>query len=167
MKTILPLVWICVGSILLAYIGVKNHPEESHRMVIVKHRPSLKLEFYSPIGDSDKSFEELSPKEQEEELLYQEFIKRTSARTIDNIALLFFQLGVYLIVLSLLRMVFFRRSYRFSIGRLLSVNLIGLVVALGVYQIYWTKDLSLEIAMVIQVVLNFILIFPRLRKNAK
>ncbi len=166
MKKILPIIWILIGALLLAFIGVKNHPEEDHRMVIVKHQPSFKLEFYSPIGGTDKLFEELSQEEQKEELLYRNFINRTQARTIDNIALLFFQLGIYLIILSLLQLIFFRRKYQFKLGRFLSINGIGLAIALGVYQIYWTKDIDLWMAIAIQVILNVIMIFPRLRKNA-
>lgn len=166
MKKILPIIWIAIGSLLLAFIGVKNHPGENHRMIIVKHKPSLKLEFHSPLGDSKKLFEELTAEEQKEELLYREFIKRPEAHTIDNIALVFFQLGIYLIVLSLLKMLFFRRKYRFKLGRFISLNLIGTAIAMGIYQIYWSKDMVLWVAMAIQVVLNVVLIFPRLRKNA-
>lgn len=167
MKKILPLIWIVIGGLLLSFIGVKNHPGEDHRMIIVKHRPSFKLEFYSPIGDSKKLIEELTAEEQKEEELYRTFIKRPEAHTIDNIALVFFQLGIYLIVLSLLKIIFFRRKYRFKLGRFISLNLIGVAIAMGVYQIYWTKEMTLWVAIAIQIVLNVMLIFPRLRKNAK
>jgi hypothetical protein len=166
MKKALPILWIIIGGIFLSFIGVKNHPEQDHRMVIVKHRPSFKLEFYSPIGDSDKLFDELSTEEQKEEQLYREFIKRPHPRTIDNVAVIFFQLGVYLIILNLLKLIFFRRKYKFKIGRFLSMNILGVVVAMGVYQIYWTKEMGLWAVVLIQVVLNLMLIFPRLRKNA-
>ncbi|WP_052597004.1 hypothetical protein [Aureispira sp. CCB-QB1] len=166
MKRILPIVWILIGGLLLSFIGVKNHPSQGHRMVIVKHRPSLKLEYYSPIGDSKKLLEELSPEEQKEELLYREFVKRPESHTIDNIALVFFQLGIYLIVLNLLKLIFFRRKYRFKMGRFISLNVIGVAIAMGVYQIYWTKDMALWVAVLGQVILNMVLIFPRLRKNA-
>jgi hypothetical protein len=166
MKKLLPIIWILIGGLLLSFIGVKNHPSQEHRMVIVKHKPSFKLEYYSPIGDSKKLLEELSPEEQKEELLYREFIKRPESHTIDNIALVFFQVGIYLIVLNLLKLIFFRRKYKFKIGRFISLNLIGIAIAMGVYQIYWTKDLQLWMALLGQVILNLVLIFPRLRKNA-
>lgn len=166
MKYFLPLLWIVVGTILLSFIGVKNHPKEDHRMVIVKHKPSLKLEFYSPLGGTNKLFEELNPKEQEEELLYREFIKRPDAQTADNIAIIFFQLGLYLIVLSLLKLIFFRRKHKFKIGQFLSFNTLGVAVAMGIYQVYWVKDINLWTVIMIQVLLNLVLIFPRLKKNA-
>lgn len=165
MKKFLPIVWILVGGLLLSFIGVKNHPSEGHRMVIVKHKPSLKLEYYSPIGDSRKQLEELSPAEQKEELLYQEFIKRSESHTIDNIAIVFFQVGIYLIVLNLLKLIFFRRKYRFKLGRFISLNLVGIAIAMGVYQIYWSKELEFLIVLIGQIILNLVLIFPRLRKN--
>jgi hypothetical protein len=166
MKKILPIIWILIGGLLLSFIGVKNHPSQEHRMVIVKHKPSFKLEYYTPIGDSKKLLEELSPEEQKEELLYREFIKRPESHTIDNIALVFFQVGIYLIVVNLLKLIFFRRKYRFKLGRFISLNLIAFAVAMGVYQIYWTKDIELWMALLGQVILNLVLIFPRLRKNA-
>lgn len=165
MKKFLPIIWILVGALLLSFIGVKNHPSQGHRMVIVKHKPSLKLEYYSPIGNSKKILEELSPAEQKEELLYREFVKRSESHTIDNTALIFFQVGIYLIVLNLLKLIFFRRKYKFKLGRFISLNVIGVAVAMGVYQIYWTKGIELWMVLLGQVILNLVLIFPRLRKN--
>lgn len=165
MKKFLPIIWILVGALLLSFIGVKNHPSQGHRMVIVKHKPSLKLEYYSPIGNSKKILEELSLAEQKEELLYREFVKRSESHTIDNTALIFFQVGIYLIVLNLLKLIFFRRKYKFKLGRFISLNVIGVAVAMGVYQIYWTKGIELWMVLLGQVILNLVLIFPRLRKN--
>lgn len=166
MKKVLPIIWILVGCLLLSFVGVKNHPEEDNRMVIVKHRPTIKIEFYSPLGGTNKLFEELSPAEQKEEQAYQEYIKRPEARTIDNIALVFFQIGIYLIVLNLLKLIFFRRKFKFKLKRFISMNGLGIGIALGIYQIYWAKDIELWGVVLVQILLNIILIFPRLRKNA-
>lgn len=167
MKKIFPIIWIAIGILLLSFIGIKNHPSKDNRMIIVKHRPSWHIEFKSPIGDSKKVMEELSPEEQQQEQLYRQYVKRSEPHTIDNIALLFFQLGIYLIVLNLLKLIFFRRKYRFKLGRFLYLNILGAAVALGLYQIYWSKAMTLEMIVAIQVVLNLLLIFPRLRKNAR
>ena len=70
MKKIIALLWILIGATLLSFIGVKNHPDEqNNRMVIIKHRPSLKLEFYSPLESADivKDFESLNEAEKKEE----------------------------------------------------------------------------------------------------
>ncbi|MFK7796308.1 MAG: hypothetical protein AB8E82_02565 [Aureispira sp.] len=167
MKKILPIIWIAIGILLLSFIGIKNHPSKDNRMIIVKHRPSWHMEFKSPIGDSKKVMEELSAEEQQQEQLYRQYVKRSEPHTIDNIALLFFQVGIYLIVLNLLKLIFFRRKYRFKLGRFLSLNILGTAVALGLYQIYWSKAMTLEMIVAIQVVFNLLLIFPRLRKNAR
>ncbi len=136
-------------------------------MVIVKHRPSWHVEFYSPIGNSKKMMEELSPEEQRQEQLYRQYVRRSEPHTIDNIALLFFQVGLYLIVLNLLKLIFFRRKYRFKLGRFISLNILGFAVALGLYQIYWSKEMDLWVVVALQTTLNLLLIFPRLRKNAR
>ncbi len=161
--------WILIGATLLSFIGVKNHPDEqNNRMVIIKHRPSLKLEFYSPLESADivKDFESLNEAEKKEEQLYREFIKRKEARTIDNLALVFFQLGLYIILINLLQLIFFRRKNKIKIRRFLSINALGIAIALGIYQIYWTEDIALWIVITIQALYNLLLIFPRLRKNA-
>lgn len=166
MKQFLSIFWIAIGALMLSFIGVKHHPVKANRMVIVKHRPSLYWEFRSPIGGSHKTLEELTPAEQEEEERYREYVKRSEPHTIDNAALLLFQVGIYLMVLNLLKLIFFRRKYRFKLGRFLSLNTIGAAVALGIYQVYWTKAIDIWVVVAIQVVLNLLLIFPRLRKNA-
>jgi len=169
MKKIIALLWILIGATLLSFIGVKNHPDEqNNRMVIIKHRPSLKLEFYSPLESADivKDFESLNEAEKKEEQLYREFIKRKEARTIDNLALVFFQLGLYIILINLLQLIFFRRKNKIKIRRFLSINALGIAIALGIYQIYWTEDIALWIVITIQALYNLLLIFPRLRKNA-
>ena len=71
-----------------------------------------------------------------------------------------------MIVLNLLQLIFFRRKFKFKLGRFISMNGLGLAIALGVYQIYWAKDIELWMVILVQVVLNVILIFPRLRKNS-
>jgi hypothetical protein len=165
MKKILLLLNIFVGLALISMIGIKHHPEYNERTVIVKHRPSLDFVFHSPIGDSDKTLEDLSPEEKEAELLYQTYIKRPNARTIDNVALVLFQIGVYLIVVSLLQLIFFRRKYRVKIGRALTINILALAILLGMYQIFWTQHLGYVAVTSIQVILNIGFIFPFLRKN--
>lgn len=167
MKQLLPILWIAIGILLLSFVGVKNHPSKDNRMVIVKHRPSWHIEFKSPIGDSQKLLEELSPEQQREEQLYRQYVKRSEPHTIDNIALLLFQVGLYLIVLNILKLIFFRRKYKFKLGRFLSLNILGFGMALGLYQIYWSKEMALEVFVGIQLLLNMLLIFPRLRKNAR
>ncbi len=165
MKKILAIIYIVIGFILISFIGIKYHPEYEERFVIVKYKPSLHFVFYSPIGDSDLTLEELSPVLKKEELLYREFVKRPSGRTVDNIALVFFQIALFLIISSLLQLLFFRRKYRPKLGRVITINLIAFAVLLGMYQVFWTEDLTYLAIILIQIILNIVLIFPLLRKN--
>ena len=167
MKQLLSIVWIALGALMLSFIGVKYHPVKASRMVIVKHRPSLHWQFRSPLGGSRQTMEELSPEQREQELLYRAFVKRSEPHTIDNAALVLFQVGLYLIVLHLLKLIFFRRKYRFKLGRFLSLNALGIAVALGMYQIYWSHSIDWPVVLGVQVGLNVLMIFPRLRKNAR
>lgn len=167
MKQLFAIIWISIGALMLSFIGVKHHPVKDNRMIIVKHRPSLQWEFKSPLGGARQTVEDLTAKEQEQERLYQEYVKRSEPHTIDNVALILFQLGIYLIILNLLKLIFFRRKYRFNLGRFLSLNAIGMAVALATYQIYWTKSINWQVVIGVQVVLNLLMIFPRLRKNAR
>lgn len=165
MKKILAIIPIGIALILILFIGIKQHPELNEHSVIIKHRPSLSFVFYSPIGNTDKTMAELSPKEKKEELLYREFIKRPTTQTVDNVALIFFQVAIYLLISSILSLLFFRRKYRPKLGRVITINGLGILLLLGMYQIFWTNDLALWLIISIQIVANLVLIFPLLRKN--
>jgi len=165
MKKLLPVINIIVGLLLISFIGIKHHPEFSDKMVIVKHRPSLHFVFESPIGDSEKTMEDLTPAEQEQERLYRQYIKRPNTRLVDNMALVFFQVGLFLILSSLMRFIFFRRKYKPSLRRIFTINALSLALLLAMYQMFWSGSLELWVAVVIQFVFNLIVIFPLLRKN--
>lgn len=167
MKQLISILWIILGALMLSFIGVKHHPVKDNRMVIVKHRPSLHWEFKSPLRGARQDVEDLTPAEQEQEHLYQEYVKRSEPHTIDNVALVLFQVGIYLIILNLLKLIFFRRKYRFKLGHFLSLNTLGVAVVLATYQVYWSKAIDWPIVLGIQVVLNLLMIYPRLRKNAR
>ena len=42
--------------------------------LFTKHRASLKIFFYAPLGESDNRIESLSPKKQNEEMAFDEFV---------------------------------------------------------------------------------------------
>lgn len=168
MNKFISIFWMGVGALILSFIGVKEHPEhQNNRMVIVKHRPNFKLVFYSPILSSDNANEldDLNEMEKKEELYYREFIKREDAKTVDNFGILFFQLGIYLLVVNVLQLVFFRRKNKIRTRMFFSINTVGLLFALLIYQIYWTEQIDLWIVIALQTLLNTLLIFPGLRKN--
>jgi hypothetical protein len=48
--------------------------------MFIKHRPTWKWKFYSPIGMSDSKMEELSEEKQVEEKYYDEFVRKKHNR---------------------------------------------------------------------------------------
>jgi len=57
------------------FCGVYQHDEFSEKYFFIKHRPTWKWIFYSPIGMSDKKIEEFSKEEQTEQKYFNEFVK--------------------------------------------------------------------------------------------
>ena len=55
-------------------MGVSRDPEFYEPTIFIKHKPSLKLNFYSPIGESDLTYNDLNDKKKKEESAYQEFV---------------------------------------------------------------------------------------------
>ena len=68
------LIFASVLSIRL-FCGVYNHDEFPESYFFIKHRPTLKWQFYSPQGMSDIKFEDLSKEKQIEQKYFNEFIK--------------------------------------------------------------------------------------------
>jgi len=64
---------MCLSAIWL-FTGIYQDRECSFYYAFVKHRPSPKFFFYSPLGVSAAGIESLSPKLQEEERAYRDFV---------------------------------------------------------------------------------------------
>jgi hypothetical protein len=73
-----------LGAVLLLgtwlFVGVYEGREWRDGYIFLKHRPSLKLFFYSPLGEADRSSIPgregyLTPDQQQEEQLYVEFVE--------------------------------------------------------------------------------------------
>ena len=74
--------WLLIFSLFILtvvvsrlWLGVYIHDEFFETHLFVKHRPIWKWKFYSPIGMSDKTMDDLSLKEQEEQKLFDEFVR--------------------------------------------------------------------------------------------
>jgi hypothetical protein len=57
------------------FCGIYIQDEFGEKHIFIKHRPSWKWVFYSPIGMSDNKIEELSQEEQTEQKYFNEFVK--------------------------------------------------------------------------------------------
>jgi len=71
--SVLSLIFGIVLTIRL-FCGVYEHDEFAETNFFIKHRPTWKWRFYSPIGMSDMKIEELSKERQIEQQYFNEFI---------------------------------------------------------------------------------------------
>jgi len=60
--------------IIVLFCGVYKHDEFAEKHFFIKHRPTLKWTFYSPLGMSDMKIEELSNEKQIEQIYFNEFV---------------------------------------------------------------------------------------------
>jgi hypothetical protein len=69
---------ILLGTIFLIltwiFVGVFRDDEFYEPTIFIKHRPTLKVNFYSPIGMSDLQLKDLTPEKQRELLAFDEFV---------------------------------------------------------------------------------------------
>ena len=72
--TVLILISVIVLTIRL-FCGVYEHDEFAETNFFIKHRPTWKWRFYSPIGMSDMKMEELSKEKQIEQQYFNEFVR--------------------------------------------------------------------------------------------
>ncbi|PDS24949.1 hypothetical protein [Flavobacterium branchiophilum] len=57
------------------FFGVHVDDEFGDKSIFVKHRPTWKWKFYSPIGMSDLKMDDLTKEKQIEEKYYDEFVR--------------------------------------------------------------------------------------------
>jgi hypothetical protein len=56
------------------WVGLYHHDEFAETHLFLKHRPTWKWMFYSPKGQSNLRIQDLSPEEQTEQKLFDEFV---------------------------------------------------------------------------------------------
>ncbi|MFT3682151.1 MAG: hypothetical protein QM791_17890 [Ferruginibacter sp.] len=56
------------------FVGIFRDSEFYEPSIFTKYRPTFKVFFYTPIGESDLEMEELSTSKQSEEIAFQEFV---------------------------------------------------------------------------------------------
>ncbi|KAA3438396.1 hypothetical protein [Rufibacter hautae] len=67
------LILILLGLAFRLWLGLYHHDEFAETHLFLKHRPIWKWIFYTPLGLSDLTMKDLSPEEQEEQRLFEEF----------------------------------------------------------------------------------------------
>jgi hypothetical protein len=68
---VLPLV-LLVGWM---FLGVYKDREFGSHRLFVKNRPSFKLSFYAPLGESDYTLNDLDPERAHEEVMYRQYVE--------------------------------------------------------------------------------------------
>ncbi len=66
---------IIIITSLRFWIGIYRHDEFNNTHLFLKHRPIWKWKFYSPTGMSDLKINEMTPAQQQEQRLFNEFVK--------------------------------------------------------------------------------------------
>jgi hypothetical protein len=59
----------------IMFCGISRDPEFYEPTIFVKHRPTIKIHFFTLTGESDLTLSDLSGESEEEELLYEEFVE--------------------------------------------------------------------------------------------
>lgn len=120
------------------FVGVSYDDEFFEPTLFTKYKPTFKVNFYSPIGQSDLTLKDLSSNQQFEEKAFQEFVKNHDGQFILSGILIqltftFLCLGIYQL----------RRSVLFKIWQILThfllnfiITALGLVFILQFYQIF-------------------------------
>jgi hypothetical protein len=135
-------IYLIVGFGLLLmtwlFVGFSYDDEFFEPTLFTKYKPTFKVNFHSPIGQSDLTLEDLSPSQQFEEKAFQEFVKNHDGQFILSgiliqLTITFLCLGVYQL----------RRSVLFKIWQILKhillnfvITTFGLVFILHFYQIF-------------------------------
>lgn len=57
------------------FLGVYRDREFGDSHLFLKHRPTFKVRFYAPIGESDTRVNDLAPASRYEEIMYREFVE--------------------------------------------------------------------------------------------
>ena len=110
----------------ILFCGISRDSEFYEPTIFVKHRPTTKIHFYTPTGESDMTLSDLSEEGRREELLYREFIEDQKVYT-ENINRLWFLPDILIqLTLTFFSFTVVRRE-RIRVKRLLIHFLINLI----------------------------------------
>ncbi|GLB47891.1 hypothetical protein [Neptunitalea lumnitzerae] len=137
MKT--PLLKILIGLLLLSFVGIKYHPEFNEPDFFIKHKPSLKMEYRSPLAETDSDISLLSKQDQAEELAYREFVGTyMNYDLFDDIAPLIIALIMYCFSTGILQIAIKRRRRKpNNLKRKITSYLGNLMLFFVLYAFYW------------------------------
>lgn len=123
---------IITGSLLFTFIGIKYDTEFYEPEFFFKHKPNLKIEYFSPVGESDLALEDLSGSRKKAEVDYREFVGNYYERDfIDNLAFPLIPLMSWLLLSGILKLLGLIRRTHSAVDYL--IHLVLLFVAFATY----------------------------------
>jgi hypothetical protein len=133
---------IFIGITLFSFVGIKYDTEFYEPEFFVKHKPNFKIEYYSPIGDSDLTLNDLNGDRKEQEIAYRDFVGNYFDRDfLDNLSFLIIPLISFLILTGITEITGIidkkTKLKEFIFGYL--SNIIWLFVT---FAIYWNLNLN-------------------------
>lgn len=145
---------IVIGFILFTFIGIKYHPEFHEPAFFIKHKPNLKVEYYSPISESNLTLNDLKGKIRKEEIAYQEFVGNYFYNdTLDKLSFLIIPLMSSLIISGILKVVGVIKS-RDNWVKLFLGYLSNLILLFITFGIYWNLDVQGLIMIIIYLIFS-------------
>jgi hypothetical protein len=73
-RLILAIIIVASGVMVRLWSGVYLHDEFAETHLFLKHRPTWKWKFYSPVGMSNLTIDDLTVAQREEQLYFNEFV---------------------------------------------------------------------------------------------
>lgn len=117
----------------LLWIGIWHDPEFDEPNIFLKHQPSLKISFNTPVGESDLTLDDLPPGKYEEEKAYIDFVSsRWRMVQLTQIpALLLHVLGLGGVLLGIMGL--FGQTKNGIFKPVVIALMVGLGIAVGTY----------------------------------
>ena len=148
-----------IASIL--FVGVYEDDEFSEYGIFTKHKPTIQLFFYSPIGMSDRTITDLPEELQNEEIAFKDFVLKKGVQypgKVDFIPFLLIQLALTFLAIGIYRIKFKKPFDNFVLPLHYIVNFIVSSFVIGGLLI--TSNLYGKIGLIVLVlVLNYTTIF--------
>ena len=136
------LIRILIGITLFSFVGIKYDTEFYEPEFFIKHKPNFKIEYYSPIGDSDLTLDDLSGERKEQEIAYREFVGNYYDRDIlDNLSFFIIPL-ISLLILTGIAQISRLIDKKTRLKNFLFGYMSNLVLLFVTFAIYWNLNFN-------------------------
>ncbi len=133
---------IFIGITLLSFVGIKYDTEFYEPEFFVKHKPSFKIEYYSPIGESDLTLNDLYGDKREQEIVYRDSVGNYYDRDfLDNLSFLIIPLISFLI-LTVIAQIIGVIDKKTQLNEFIFGYLSNLIWLFVTFAIYWNTNLN-------------------------